>query len=429
MKFSKLLTLLIAVVALVSLVAAGCGDDDDDSASETTAAPVVTVGTLRSAPDGDFRLGYIMPSTGNLAFLADPMIKAIELGVREVNLAGIQVIQLYPGDSGTDPAVANNTADEHIGNDMQGIVGAAASGISLAIIDKITGVGIPMISPSNTAPDFTNYDDGGLYFRTAVTDALQGQVLGDLVTGDGGLDVAILFRADDYGRGLAGVAQAQLEANGVNVVEFISLDPSGTTFVAEVQQVAASGADSVILISFEEGAKVIAQMTEAGIGPQDINLYVPDGLAAEDLWESVDPNDPSSVWGIKATRPAPSANAEATFPERFSEYAPGVDEIFSSNTYDAVIIFALAALAAGSNEPADFVPEINGVTRGGTKCDRYEQCAELLLAGQDIDYDGASGPLEFTDPGEPGEGSYDILEYDSQGQPSEIDFVTLRAAQ
>ncbi len=438
----RFLSLFIAILVSVSLVAVACGDDDDDSSGTTTTSPPDTTAatttttspptttaatTPPAAATEAFKLGYILPSTGSLAFLADPMVKAVELAVREVNEADFQTIELLSGDSGTDPSVANNTADNHIADGVHGIVGAASSGISLAVIDKITGAQIPMVSPSNTAPTFTNYNDGGYYFRTAVTDALQGQVLGDLVTNDGGIDVAILFRADDYGRGLAMVAQSQLEANGASVVASISLDPDGTTFQAEVQEAVSSGADSVILIAFEEGGKVIAQMIEAGAGPQDINIYIPDGLASADLWESVDPTDPSSVEGIRGTRPAPSENAEATFPDRFSAFAPGVDEIFSSNAYDAVIVLALAALVAGSNNPADYVGEINDVTRGGTKCTRYAECAQLVLAGTDIDYDGASGPLDFTDPGEPSEGSYDIIEYDAEGALNEVDFVTLRS--
>jgi branched-chain amino acid transport system substrate-binding protein len=353
------------------------------------------------------------------------MVKAVQLAVREVNLAQIQTVQLYPGDSGTDPAVANNTADDLIADEVQGIVGAASSGISLSIIDKIVAAQIPMVSPSNTSPTFTDYDDGGFYFRTAATDALQGLVLGDAVTEQGGIDVAILFRSDDYGQSLANITQTQLESNGASVVASIALDPTGSTFTAQVQEAAASGADSVVLIAFEEGAKVIAQMTEAGIGPDVVNIFVPDGLASNDLWESVDPSDPSSVEGIRGTRPAPSANAEETFPDRFAEFAPGVDEVFSSNAYDAAIILVLAALVAGTNDPTIFASQINDVTRGGTKCSSYVDCANLALAGEDIDYDGASGPLDFVDAGEPGTGSYDIFEFGADGSLVEIGFVTL----
>ena len=436
MKLPKYLTLLVAALAVLSLVAAACGDDGEntDTTQNTTQGdtdtpqPPSTLGRPRTAPEGDFKLGYILPSTGELASLSDPMIKGLELAAREINLAEHQLVVPFPGDSGGEAAIASNTADEHLAEGVHGIVGAAASGISLAIIDKITGAQIPMISPSNTAPDFTTYDDGGYYFRTAVSDELQGEVMANLIIDNEGENVAILYRADDYGRGLAQAAQANLEASGASVALSLSFDPTGTTYGSEVQQVAAAAGgavDSVILIAFEEGHKILGQMIESGLGPDAIDIYIPDGLASEELGMEVNPSNPSVVEGIRGTRPAASADAEATFPERFAEYAPGVQDLFAPHTYDAVIIMALAALSAESNEPSDYVGHINDVTRGGTKCSLYAECAQILLDGGDIDYDGASGPLDFSDAGEPTKGSYDIIQYNSTGNYDKTGFQTL----
>ena len=90
--------------------------------------------------------------------------------------------------------------------------------------------------------------------------------------------------------------------------------------------------------------------------------------------------------------------------------------LYAAPAYDALIVLALASLVAGSTEPAGYVGEINDVTRGGTKCTRFDACAELIASGIDIDYDGAAGPLDFTDVGEPSIGSYDTFYFDDQGQ-------------
>lgn len=82
------------------------------------------------------------------------MIKGVELAAAEINQAGIQTVQLLPGDSGTDPDIANNTLDQHVSDGVHGIVGAAGSAISLAIIDKVKGSQLPMVSPTNAAPTF-----------------------------------------------------------------------------------------------------------------------------------------------------------------------------------------------------------------------------------------------------------------------------------
>lgn len=420
---SKMIFTSVAILAVVSLVLAACGSDDDSSsdttAPTTTAAPTTVAPTTTVAPcamDDTLKLGYILPSTGSLAFINDPMVKAVELAVSEIDDEGIQDIEMTAGDSGTSPDVANTTADSLLAADVQGIIGAASSGISLSIIDKITGAGIPMISPSNTAPTFTTYDDSDLYFRTAPTDELQGRVIGDLVTDDGARSAMVLYRNDAYGVALAETAERQLIDNGVESAGRLALDPEGSTFTSEVQEVAAAGVDAVILIAFDEGGRVIAQMIEAGITPANTAMYTPDGMASDTTWELVDPDDPSAVQGMRGTRPAPTEGAEGTFSDRFAEFAPDVDELFSSNAYDAAIIYALASLAACSTDAADFAPMINDITRGGTKCSLYADCAQLILDGTDIDYDGASGPLDFVDAGEPGVGTYELWEFDAEGK-------------
>ena len=419
---SRLIFTSVAVLAALSLVVAACGSDDDESADTTmapttTEAPVTTMMSTTAAcvPDGTLKLGYILPSTGSLAQINEAMVSAVDLAVQEIGDADIQILEMVSGDSGTSADVANTTADSHLAEDVQGIVGAASSGISLSIIDKLTGAGIPMISPSNTAPTFTTYNDNDLYFRTAPSDTFQGRVLGDLVTDDGNSSAIILYRNDAYGLALAEAAERQLIDNGVEAAGKIALDPEGSTFTSEVQEVSAAGVDAVILIAFAEGGRLIAQMIEAGITPDNTSIYTPDGLADDSTWELVNPNDPSDVEGIRGTRPAPSEGAESTFSTRFEEFAPGVGEIFSSNSYDAVVIYALASLAACSTQASDFAPMINDVTRGGTKCSLYADCARMLLDGTDIDYDGASGPLDFVDAGEPGVGTYELWEFDAEG--------------
>ena len=393
---SKLIFTSIAVVAALSLVVAACGSDDGG--------------------DDTLKLGYILPSTGDLAFINEPMIGAVELAVQEINDAGIQSIEMISGDSGTNADVANTTADSLLADGVQGIIGAASSGISLSIIDKITGSGIPMISPSNTAPDFTTYNDDDLYFRTVTSDTLQGRVIADLVLEDGARNAMILYRNDAYGVALAETTERQLIDIGVESAGRLALDPQGSTFTSEVQEVVAAGVDAVVLIAFDEGGRVIAQMIEAGITPENTAMYTPDGLASDDTWELVDPEDPSVVQGMRGTRPAPAEGAESTFSDRFAEFKPGVDELFSSNSYDAVIIYALASLAADSTDAADFAPMINDVTRGGTKCSLYADCAQMIMDGTNIDYDGASGPLDFVDAGEPGIGTYELWEFDAEGK-------------
>ena len=337
------------------------------------------------------------------------------MGVAEVIAAGFDVTRV-PGDSGTDPAVASTTVDGLLNDGVDAIIGAAASGVSLSVIDKITGSEVAMCSGSNTAAAFSTYDDGGFYFRTAPSDVLQGPALADVMTDDGASSVAIVYRNDEYGAGFNDVLAEGLDSNGVTVAAQVSYDPLATSFDAEVAQVTGAGVDAVAIITFGEGAQLLQAMIEAGAGPADIQIYVADGFKDTVSAADVDPNNPAVLEGIRGTAPsAAPPNGEATFLERLEAFAPGTPTIFSAHKHDCLVTFALASAVAGTDDTSVWVNEVIGVTSGGTKCSTFGECYALVQSGEDIDYDGASGPLEFTDVGEPSGGVYDVYEYDAEG--------------
>ena len=410
-----------ALTFSISLVVAACGE-------QTATAPESTPSSSRVS---ELLVGYVLPSTGTLTHLGQTIIKGVELARDEINASGGNV-RLRPGDSGTSAEVASLTADDHLANGVSAIIGAAASGVSLSIIDKVTGAGVVMIAASNTSPSLTTYPDRGLYFRTSPTDVLRAQVLGELVTDGGVSNAGILYRADDYGENLAKSLEDRLENNGVNVGISLGYDPEGTSFDAEVQQFSEAKVDGVVLIAFNEGAQIISALIEAGIGPGSVPLFLGDGIAGGNLWEDVDPTNPAVLEGARVAAPSSAPNAEEwegeeTFPARFAAYAgDGVDTMFSAHAYDTLIVLALASLKAGSTKASDFAPEINDITRGGAKCGTYLSCAELIADGQDIDYDGASGPLDFKDAGEPSAGSYDIIEFNAEGGLDVLDQVLIK---
>jgi branched-chain amino acid transport system substrate-binding protein len=343
------------------------------------------------------------------------------MAVADINAAGGvlgQPVQLTKRDDGTNEDIANAGADAHLAAGIDAIVGPASSRISLSVIDKITGAQTLMCSPSNTGSVFTTYDDnGGYYIRTAPPDSLQGQALGDLVTADGYSDVAVIALNDAYGQGFADAVVAQLETNGANIVANVAYDPNGSVFDADVQQLADAAPEAVVLIAFPDTGSVILQaMIEQGIGPAAVQIYLTDGTQGSDLPTKVDPANPGVLDGVRGTAPsaAPPGGA-AWFLDAFAAFAPGVDTIFAAYAYDCPIIFALAASIAGTDDPAVWVNEVNGVTKDGEKCDTYAGCLALIEAGTDIDYDGASGLLNFVDAGEPGAGSYDVWYFDAEG--------------
>ena len=414
---NRMMRLSIALLAL-ALVATACGDDD--AGSTTTAAETTTTGAAGRA-NGILEIGTILPETGDLAVLGPPMINAVNMALRDINAAGGvlgQPLDLTQGDDGTNEDIANAAVDGHLAAGVDGIIGAASSRISLSVIDKISGSQTLQCSPSNTGSVFTTYDDnGGYYTRTAPPDNLQAQALGDLATADGFSDVAIIALNDAYGQGFANDLVTQLEASGATVVANVAYDPSGTVFDSDVQQLVDAGPEAIVLIAFPDtGSLVLQAMIEQGIGPAEVQIYLTDGLQSSDLASKVDPANAAVLEGVKGTAPsaAPPGGA-AWFADAFASFAPEADTIFASYAYDCLMIFALAAQTAGTDDPAVWVSSLNGVTKDGEKCDNYAACLALIEAGTDIDYDGASGALNFTDAGEPGAGYYDVWHFDATG--------------
>jgi branched-chain amino acid transport system substrate-binding protein len=299
--------------------------------------------------------------------------------------------------------------------------------MSLAIIDKVVGGGVAQCSGSNTAPTFTDYKDDGLYFRTAPSDALQGPVLADTIISDGHSKIAITARADDYGKGLADATAKALQNGGASVVLNETYDPKATDFNATVQNIVSKQPDAVVVVAFEEGKQIIQGLIEAGLTPQKIGMYGADGLRNADLAKLVSPNDPSKLAGFKGTAPASADNPN--FIKDLKAFDTSLKEVqFAPQVFDCVNIMALAAEQAKSTDAQDFKKVVDGITKDGEKCTSFADCKKLVDAGKDIDYDGASGPLDFTDAGEPGSASIEVYEVDKSGTLQSVKTVESKPA-
>ncbi|MFZ0140891.1 MAG: ABC transporter substrate-binding protein, partial [Aeromicrobium sp.] len=214
MKRSTKTIRLAAVAAASTLVLAACGGGDDGGGGDDAGA--VAKG------DGTLTVGSLLPSTGDLAFLGPPEFAGVDLAVKDINEAGGVLgkdVVASKADSGDGtPKIAPGSVDKLLGDKVDTIIGAASSSVSLSVIDKIINAGVVHFSPANTSTAFDTYDDKGMYFRTAPSDVLQGNVLGNLVLQDGAKSVAILARQEAYGEALADNTEKTIKDQGGNVV-------------------------------------------------------------------------------------------------------------------------------------------------------------------------------------------------------------------
>jgi ABC-type branched-subunit amino acid transport system substrate-binding protein len=252
---------------------------------------LVPVGVEREG-DGILKIGSIMPETGSLAFLGAPEFAGLEFAIAEINAAGGVLgnpVEYSKGDSGdTSTDTATVTATRLLGEGVDAMVGPASSGVALTIIDQISAAGVTLFSPANTSPALSTYDDKGLYFRNAPPDGLQGAIVANLVLEDGAASAYILNLDDSYGNGIADVVAAVLEESGVTVLGQKAYDPTAASFDAEVDEIVAADPDAIILISFDEGSRILRTAVEKGIGPTVKAYYGTDGNMGNALGENFD---------------------------------------------------------------------------------------------------------------------------------------------
>jgi branched-chain amino acid transport system substrate-binding protein len=391
----------VATLAAAALVLSGCAATDNGGAAG---------GELT------LKIGTALPLTGSLAFLGPPEEAGVSLAIKEINEAdkGIQ-IEVEWGDSGdTDNKAYETEIPRLLNAGVKAIIGAASSGVSLQFIDQVVGAGVIQFSPANTSAALTTYDDNGLFFRTAPSDVLQGEVLGNLIAADGHEKISMIVLNDSYGTGLAQFTTEAFEAAGGEVLAAPTYNTGDTNFSAQISEVLATSPDAIVLVTFDEVKTIIPQLVSQF--PAD-KLYFVDGNLAnfsEDF-------EPGTLAGAKGTLPGLDIETIPTFLENMNAnwVAEGNADLagvyaYGPESYDAVVLLALAALAAGSVEGVDMagkLQEVSGGSGSGTKCATFAECADIINGGGVADYDGVSGPITFDENGDPTEASIGVYIY------------------
>jgi branched-chain amino acid transport system substrate-binding protein len=359
--------------------------------------------------DLTLKVGTILPQSGTLAFLGPPEEAGVELAAREINEAdmGINVEVVYRDSGDTTTDIATVSVTDLLSQDVSAIVGAASSGVSFTVIDQITAAGVVQFSPANTSPDFTDYEDNGLYFRTAPSDLLQGEVLGNLIAEDGASTLGLLVLNDPYGTGLAAATTEAFEAAGGEVVVEELFNTGDSNFDAQLSAINAANPDAVAVITFDEARIVVPALVGSGYPGEQ--LYFVDGNLSDYSADFA----PGLVAGAKGTLPGPML--EDDFRERLDAVDPDLaDYSYAPESYDAVVLLALAAYAANSTEGTDigeYLRQVSGGTGDGETVTDLADAFSLLAEGQQVDWDGPSGPITLDENGDPTEATIGIYQY------------------
>lgn len=396
-----------ALAGTVALVLTACSSGDAGGEAGEAASDE---GAASSAP---LKVGSLLPQTGSLAFLGPPEIAGVDLAIEEINAAGgvlgqeVEVVHTDSSDA-DNAEVATQSVTDLISQDVSVIVGAASSSVTRNVIDDITGAEIVQISPANTATDLSGYSP--FYFRTAPSDIVQGNALANLIIGDGHTRVAFLVFNDDYGTSLRDVASATLEEAGVEVTygnpgeEF---DPASDDVIpSAVTAAMATSPEAIVVIAFDQTKLVVPALQTAGFDTS--KLYFVDGNLAD---YSAD-FEPGTLEGAQGT--LPGAFPSEDFQARLLEVDPSLTDFsYAAESYDAVILSALAAIRGEGTDGPTIQENLAAVSgaEGGTECATFEECAQLLEDGEEIDYATVSGAGSFNESNDPSSAFIGIYQF------------------
>ena len=349
------------------------------------------------------KMGIILGFTGPIESLTPAMAASAELAFKEASdsgsLLGGKYIKVERADSTcVDSAAATSAAEGLVSNGVVAIMGADCSGVTGAIASNVAVPnGVVMISPSATSPGLTTLDDKGYFFRTAPSDARGGQILADITKDRGVKSVAITYTNNDYGKGLADVYKAAVEAHGIKVTTTAAHEDGKADYAAEVATLASAGGDAVAVIGYlDQGGKGIIQ------GSLDSGAFdtfiLSDGMIGDSLTDNFGKALNKSFGSI----PGSTGKGAGVFAKVAK--SGGIDSSgpYTGESYDAAALITLAMQAGGKADRATIQKNVMSVANApGTKIypGQLKKALDLLSKGKAVNYEGATG-VEFTDVGE-----------------------------
>ena len=227
---------------------------------------------------------------------------------------------------------------------------------------------------------------------------------------------------DSYGTGLASFVTEALEAAGGEVIAAPTYNTGDTNFTSQISEALAGDPDAIVLVTFDEAMTIVPELTSQFPGK---DLYFVDG----NLTNYSDDFAPGTLEGAKGTYPGVNESKIADFVTKMNDawVARGNAALelnaYGPETYDAVVLLALAALEARSTEGANMaekLQEVSGGSGNGTKCTSFAECADIINGGGTADYDGPSGAITFNEVGDPTDGNILIQQFDGNNVPATI---------
>ncbi|MBW4518148.1 MAG: ABC transporter substrate-binding protein [Scytolyngbya sp. HA4215-MV1] len=423
---------LAIAVLTTGFLAAACQEPtptSTDQAGSPSTSPIADAGGLK--------LGMLLPATGDLASVGQPMLGAAPLLVETVNKCGGvngKPVTLVSADDQTDPTVGAEAMTKLTEVDkVAGVVGSFASSVSAAAIPIAIRNKVMLVSPGSTSPMFTDRaktgEFQGYWARTAPPDTYQARALAKLAYEKGLKRVSTIVINNDYGVGFEKEFVAAFKKLGgtvVNEAKPTRYDPKATTFDSEAQAAFGGKPEGVAAVAYAEtGALLLKTAFEQGLS-KGVQILLTDGSKSDQFATQVGKTSDGKfiLEGAIGTIPGADGKALAALTKLWQAKYGKVPAEYAPQAWDAAALLVLAAQAAKANTGDGIKSKLKTVANApGEEVSDVCQALKLLSEGKDINYQGASGKVDIDDNGDVS-GVYDVWRVENDGKLKTISQVS-----
>ena len=421
--------LLLALATLGFVGLAACSDDSADNQPATQPQQQVQAESEAASdlPTEPLKLGFLLDFSGPLAEYGPELQKGFELAIKHINEAGGvwgMPVETAVGDDGTDPTIAVEEARRLIEiEDVHGIVGPMSSGMTLAVTESVSGPArIPTISPVATSSQITVAEDDDFLFRVSLADRVEGQYLAQLTEQEGYDNVGLLYRDDAFGHGMA----TAFEEHFAGTVKAIAVNPGAASFTAELEQSLEAAPQALVLVAFPpETILIIREALELGYYDQFV-FGAP--ARTPGVSEAIGPALLAGMRGTYVAAAPENPSSDAWDQAYLDEYGDSPGRPYVKEAYDATIALALAAQAAGSSDGSAIRDQLRRIGSAPglvaiPDSDSLAAALSALAAGDNVDYQGAAGTLDWDEHGDITRGYIGIWEFAEDGSISDVETI------
>ena len=422
----------------ISIAAALVGVGALAVAALTANAGVTRAGVSPASCAFDLKIGDVLPFTGDLAAYGGNMDRAVKLAVdlenKSLASAGMTnaKVEVVGSEDGQTQASASVEAATKLIK-TQGanvIIGEMASGATIPMAQSVTiPDGIVTLSPTASAPQISTIKDHNLLWRLYPSDSLQGNVLAQAAASafnKGVLNIGA--RNDAFGTALAALVKRRYIALGGKVGKTVLWNPNQANFDTEAGQLVAGNPAGWVIIDFPDTFQKFAPSLVRTGQWDPKKTFMTEALRNADVLKTFG----TAVNGLRGTA-ASSAGGPAgkAFAALWKAQVHGAKPYtgFEGTAFDASMVAFLAAVKGCSASDAvlkrNLIP-ISGPPGMKVTFRNLTAGVKALLAGKDIDYEGAFSPVDFDRNGDIGSAVYEIWQNDGNGKISTLRTITFR---